>query len=200
MAKLSLYKTIQKKTQGTIIFRQDFPGYHTEYVGAVLSEMVETGALIRLAQGIYYKPVITELGVSYPFADTITAAICKRDHAKFLPSGAAAANKLGLSEQVPTRHIYLTNGTARELKLGNQTIVLKHVSPSHFAFKDKVLPILLQAMKWIGAENITNIHVAQIGNIINSSEHKKNLHHDLVLFPAWARNIIKKTLTNENMD
>lgn len=194
MAKKSLQKQIDRKHPGSVIFRQDFPEYHIEYVGTTLSEMADKGELLRLAQGIYYKPIRTELGISYPFAEDVVAAICKRDRARFLPTGASAANRLGLSEQVPTRHVYLTNGTARQLVIGNQTIQLKHVSPSHFAFRDETLSVLLQAMKWIGQDQFTDQQKQRIEQLVNSIENKKALQHDLALFPVWARTILKNAM------
>lgn len=199
MTKKSLQKQIERKHAGAVLFRQDFPEYHTEYVGATLSDMAETGTLLRLAQGIYYKPIRTELGISYPFAEDVVAAVCKRDRARYLPTGASAANRLGLSEQVPTRHVYLTNGTARQLTIGNQTILLKHVSPSHFAFRNETLSVLLQAMKWIGKGNFTEQQQLHIEELVNSIDNPKVLQHDLALFPVWARTIIKNALHHENV-
>ena len=200
MAKKSLQKQIERKHVGAVIFRQDFPEYHTEYVGTTLANMADEGILLRLAQGIYYKPLQTELGISYPFAEEVVAAVCKRDRARFLPTGASAANRLGLSEQVPTRHVYLTNGTARELVVGKQTIRLKHVSPSHFAFRNETLSILLQAMKWIGKGNFTDQQVRHLEEIVNTPDIMKHIQHDLALFPVWARVIIKNAIHHENVD
>jgi len=107
---------------------------------------------------------------------------------------------LGLSEQVPTRHVYLTNGTARQLTIGNQTILLKHVSPSHFAFRNETLSVLLQAMKWIGKGNFTEQQQLHIEEMVNSIDNPKALQHDLALFPVWARTIIKNALHHENVD
>ena len=200
MAKKSLQKQIERKHAGAVIFRQDFPEYHTEYVGTTLANMAEAGTLLRLAQGIYYKPIRTELGISYPFAEDVVAAVCKRDRARHLPTGASAANRLGLSEQVPTRHVYLTNGTPRQLTIGNQTILLKHVSPSHFAFRNETLSVLLQAMKWIGKDNFTEQQQLHIEELVNSIDNPKTLQHDLALFPVWARTIIKNAIRHENVD
>ena len=195
----SLQKQIKRKKAGTIITRQDFPDYHEEFVGFTLSESVASGVLLRLAQGIYYKPITTELGVSLPFAQEVVEAICKRDRTQYLPAGASAANQLGLSEQVPTKHVYLTNGTARILTIGKQTIQLKHVSPSHFAFKNKTLSVLRQAMKWIGQNNLTESQLQRIEQIIMSVDDKA-LQHDLKLFPVWARTIIRNRIKHENVD
>ena len=92
--------------------------------------------------------------------------------------------------------MYLTNGTARILTIGKQTIQLKHVSPSHFAFKNKTLSALRQAMKWIGQNNLTESQLQRIEQIIMSVDDKA-LQHDLMLFPIWARTIIKKRIKHD---
>ena len=43
-----------------------------------------------------------------------------------MPNGAAAANALGLTTQVPMRAVYLTSGPSRRLKLGAQMIEIRH--------------------------------------------------------------------------
>lgn len=43
-----------------------------------------------------------------------------------VPHGASAANALGLTQQVPTREVYLTSGRSRKLKLGRSEVLVKH--------------------------------------------------------------------------
>jgi len=43
--------------------------------------------------------------------------------------GAAAANFLGLTTQVPTKLVFLTSGKNRRIKLGAQVIEMKHAPP-----------------------------------------------------------------------
>ena len=44
-------------------------------------------------------------------------------------NGAAAANALGLTTQVPVREVFLPSGRSRKLKLGAQTVELQHAPP-----------------------------------------------------------------------
>jgi Family of unknown function (DUF6088) len=64
--------------------------------------------------------------------------------------GAAAANSLGLTTQVPTKLVYLTSGKSRKLKLGAHVVEMKHAPqwmllPSHRAAGEAV-----RALDWIG--------------------------------------------------
>ena len=59
---MKLKERIIRRRDGTIIFCDSFDEYDDEYVGNVCSELVKEGTLIRLSQGIYYKPVKTWVG------------------------------------------------------------------------------------------------------------------------------------------
>lgn len=50
---------------------------------------------------------------------------------------------------------FLTSGSSRKLKLGNRTVTLTHGSPKKFAYKGKLMPELVQALRSIGEDNIT---------------------------------------------
>ena len=63
---MKLKERIIRRKEGTILFRDFFDEYNDEYVGNVCSELVKEGILVRLSQGIYYKPVKTRLGILFP--------------------------------------------------------------------------------------------------------------------------------------
>ncbi len=100
-----------------VLFRSDFPNYHSEFVGGTLAELTNDGVLVKLAQGIYAKPRKSKFGVVLPSVDKIVQAIAVRDNAKVLPSGMTALNALGLSTQVPMNYTYLTTGSERTIIL-----------------------------------------------------------------------------------
>ena len=113
-------KTLREKILSSedysIFFRLDFPEYHTESVGRVLSELTGEGQLLRIASGIYVKPRMSRFGPVRPSVDKIVSAIAERDKVQVLPAGVVALNMLGLSTQVPMVYFYLTMGSARTIK------------------------------------------------------------------------------------
>ena len=102
---MTVYKQIESKVlkskDGTLFFTSSFPGYDEEYVGQVLSDLCRKDILVRIAFGIYLKPVRSRFGIVYPQPSEVVAAIARRDKAKILPSGNTAAYHLGLTTQVP---------------------------------------------------------------------------------------------------
>ena len=83
---MKLKERIIRRKDGTILFRDLFNEYDDEYVGNVCSELVKEGTLIRLSQGIYYKPIKTRLGILFPSVEKVIGVIAKRDNAVILPN------------------------------------------------------------------------------------------------------------------
>ena len=194
---MNLKERIIRRKDGAILFRDFFDEYDDEYVGNVCSELVKEGGLMRLSQGIYYKPVKTRLGVLFPTVEELIKVIAKRDHAVILPTGNTAIHQLGLTTQVPTNYEFLTNGAARKLKVGNRTITLKHGVANNFAFKGRQMPVLHQALKAIGKENITQEMLGQIALLLQNSPETKTFRHDLAIMSKWEQEVINKLNTKQ---
>ncbi len=97
----------------------DLGSPHT--VGMVLIRMVRGGVIRRLARGFYDFPRKHEqLGLLSPSVDMIAEALARRDGARLQPSEATAANMLHLSEQVPMRVVYETDGNTQADQRGVQ--------------------------------------------------------------------------------
>src|SRR5579872_209090 len=91
----------------------------------------QTGIIRKVARGVYLYPEIhPRIGPLSRSAESVAKAIASKTNSRLLISPGTAANLLGLSTQVPARNIFLTEGPSRTVKIGNQTIVLKHVAPS----------------------------------------------------------------------
>jgi len=195
----SLESIIQQKIwrmrKGSIFFSEDFLSIGTQAaINKALSELAKKGIIIRLAPGIYCKPQKDEvfgLGVMYPGIDQIAQAIAARDKCEIVPTGIYAQNRLGLSTQIPMNAVYLTNGSARRIKIYNgKGILFKRVSPKHFKFKNKLALMLTLALKDIGESNVTDEQKKTIKKIVNK-ESKQSVTQDYVLMPDWIRTLIE---------
>ena len=132
---VTLRQRIEVLPDDSVLFRSDFPEFHSEFVGETLSELTREGVLVKVAQGIYAKPRRSRFGTVMPSVDKIVQAIAIRDHAEVLPSGMTALNALGLSTQVPMNYTYLTTGSERTIQLANCQIKLKRGVPKNFCFQ-----------------------------------------------------------------
>jgi hypothetical protein len=95
-------------------------------VDQVLSRLVRRGTLLRAGRGIYVLPVESRFGTRAPSAVKMVEGLAKQRGETIVSHGAAAANALGLTTQVPMRAVYLTSGPSRRLKLGAQMIEFRH--------------------------------------------------------------------------
>ena len=196
-------KKISRSLDGSLFFNNSFPNYDDVYVRQILSELCSQGLIARISLGIYVKPMRSKFGIVYPPVGEIVKAIAMRDRAKILPTGNTAMNQLGLSTQVPMNSEYITSGSAREIKLGNRSIRLKRSVPKNFEYKGELMLILVQAMKAIGKDNLTDEHVGIIRKLLKEHPEDNTWQDDVQLAPAWIRKIVttlKKEIENEQMD
>ena len=191
---MNLRERILRQKDGKVIFIDFFDDYQDGHVRNILMELTREGVLVRLSKGVYYKPVRTRLGILYPEVEDVIAAIAKRDHAKILPTGNTAMYQLGLTTQIPMNYEFLTNGAARKLTIDNRTITLKHGVANNFAFKGKLMPVVHQAMRAIGAANIDETRLGQIRSLLQANPEPRTIKHDMQLLPAWERKIVGKLI------
>lgn len=181
---------------GEVFFVSSFPQFDVEYVTKLLSIFEKEGLITRIAKGVYVKARKTRFGIIYPSAYELVKEIAKRDKAKVYPTGDTAANRLGFSTQVPMNACFLTSGTPRTLKLGNRIVTLKHGVPKNFAYKGELMPELVQALRNIGEENITEDIEKRIAQLLTETPEPQTIEHDLLLAPVWIRQIIKRNIKN----
>lgn len=187
-------RIITRGKYGTVYFASSFSGFNLSYVSKLLAVFEKEGLLERISNGVYLKARKTRFGISYPPVQDIVREIAKRDKAKILPTGETAANLLGLSEQVPMKSCFLTTGTYRMLKIGEQTVLLKDAAPRNFEFKNDTVCILVQALKSIGKDNVTDEIREKIPAILADARNNRHFDADLLLAPAWMREIIYESL------
>ena len=191
----TLKQRIEAMPEDCILFRSDFPEYHTEFVGSILSELTTEGVLVKIAHGIYAKPRKSKFGIVFPSVDKVVQAIATRDNAKVLPSGMTALNALGLSTQVPMNYTYLTTGSERTVNLSNREVVLKRGVPKNFCYGTRLISLLVQALKALKKENVGEEELNIIQQLVTKETNKETLAKDVDMMPAWMKRIIKPMLT-----
>ncbi len=161
-------------------------------VGLALMRHTHAGTIRQFARGLYdYPKQDPLLGTLSPSVDRIAEAVAGRDAARLQPSGAYAANLLGLSDQVPMRVVLLTDGPTRKVVLGKQQITFKRTTPRNMATAGRVSGTVIQALRWISQRHVD----AQMVRILRgrlSAADKHQLLKDLRLAPAWIAEIMRK--------
>ena len=195
-SKNKIQTKISKSSFGEMFFLDDFSKYgSSDNIRKVLSRLENEGLVERLTHGIYLKPKKDSLlGTIYPTIDEIAKQIAKRDKARIAPTGVLALYLLGLTTQIPLKAVYLTDGSQREIKIGNRTIQFKKTVPKSFAIKDELLHLIVQAFKEIGQKEITDDFLNQIKpSILNLDE--QVIQKQLKYAPVWIQKIINNLYT-----
>lgn len=164
-------------------------------VDQALKRLKERKELMPLYRGVYVRPVKTRFGVRAPAAEKVVERIAATRAETVVAHGAAAANSLGLTTQVPTKLVYLTSGRSRSFKLGAQVVELKHAPqwmllPSHGAAGEAV-----RALAWMGER--------QAAESLTALKHKlpQSTVDELIALrpalPAWLSKSIGQTLVSD---
>ncbi len=154
-------------------------------VDKALNRLADAGTIRRLARGLYdYPERHPKLGLLSPAPDAIAKAISEKDESRLQPSGPYAVNRLGLSQQVPAKIVYLTDGTEKSVVVGNQTIQLRRTTPKNMATAGSTSGLVIQAFRYLGKEGVTSNHIATLRRAL-SADDRTRLMKDRIYAPAW---------------
>lgn len=137
-------------------------------VRQVLSRLVKSGEIMRATRGIYVRPKeVQYLGKVLPGSEEIVKIISKQTGEIITPHGAEAARILHLSTQAPMRPVYNTSGTTRKIKIGKQTVILKHITPRKQVKPGTITCLVIAALWYLGKNHVNE-------NVINTIKHRLN--------------------------
>ena len=190
--------TIHGRGRGSVFVPADFLRIGSrEAVDLVLHRLARKGVIRRLARGVYDFPKEHPvLGPLSPSAEEVAKALAGRDRIRLQPAGAYAANVLGLSEQVPAKAVFLTDGPARTVKIGTITIQLRRTTARNMATAGRLSGLLIQALRELGKEHVTPERRDYLKKTIPADK-RRELVKDLKLAPAWMHAIFRE-LAEEN--
>jgi hypothetical protein len=121
-------------------------------VDQALSRLAERGKLIRAGRGVYLRPIASRFGTRAPSVEQAVEALAAQRGEVIVSNGAAAANALGLTTQVPVRSVYLTSGRSRTITLGHQVIELRHAPRWQLTLAHRPTGEAVRALAWLGPE------------------------------------------------
>jgi len=161
-------------------------------VRQVLSRLVKSGEIMRATRGIYVRPKeVAYLGKVLPPSEEVVKAISKQTGEIITPHGAEAVRMLHLSTQVPMRPIYNTNGTSRKVKLGKQTITLKHVSPRKQVKPGTITGLVITALWYVGKSNMTVNTIKTLKERLSEQQFSEVFKHTNQM-PVWMAHAFKQ--------
>jgi hypothetical protein len=188
---------IEEQGRGAVFVPSDFLDLGSRAaIDLVLHRLERAGKVRRLARGVYdYPQEHPMLGPLFPSVEQIARALAGRDRTRLHPTGAVAANTLGLSEQVPAQAVFLTDGPSRRVQVEPaQTIELRHTTPKNMAAAGRLSGLVIHALRWLGRDVVGAPQITHLKRTL-PAEQRCLLLHDLRLAPTWMQPILRELAT-----
>jgi hypothetical protein len=163
-------------------------------VDQALTRLAGRGELMRLVRGLYVRPIKTRFGTRAPTAQKVVEGIAAARAETVVAHGAAAANSLGLTTQVPARVVYLTSGKNRRLRLGAQVVEMKHAPQWMLLPSQRAAGEAVRALAWIGERGAPKALAALKRKLPKATV--KELIALRPALPGWLSKSISQTLVS----
>ena len=193
----SVASRIYGRGRGCVFSPNDFLDLGSrQAVGLALHRLTRAGTIRSLCRGLYYFPKSSALlGELYPTIEAVTKAVIARDDVKLQPFGAYAANLLGLSEQVPAKVVFLTDGSARKVKLGKLIIEFRPATSRQMATAGRTSGLVFSALRYMGKQHLSQQFITHLSNVLSPAD-RKRLICDLHYAPAWMHAALRQIAPN----
>ncbi|HAF85004.1 MAG TPA: hypothetical protein DCG32_01255 [Sphaerochaeta sp.] len=173
-----IIKLISNKKPGTVFTARDFQDVaENSAIRQSLKRLTENGTIRRIAHGIYDKPGFSPFLNELEEADIYQTAqiIARNNNWTIAPSGNIALNLLGLSTQVSSSWSFVSDGPYKEYTIGFNTIEFKHRANREITGMSEKTILIIQALKTLGKERITDTQLAKIQKQLTVNEKKELL-------------------------
>lgn len=171
-----------------------------EAVDQALSRLVKAGQLRRAGRGLYDMPrMSTVLRRPAPVdLDAAIEALARRDGVRVLPDGLVAANQLGLTNAVPAKASYLTDGYTRALKVDGRTVWFRHAGPGVMQWAGKPAAPVVQALRWLGRDMAADAQVVMTLKRRLPDDVKRDLLRNSRDLPGWAVPLARRIAADQS--
>jgi hypothetical protein len=189
-----ILRRICAKRRGFVFCPKAFSDLGTrDAVASALKRYKRVGIIRQIARGLYdYPNHDRRFGLLSPSTDQIAQALAHRDAANLQPTGAYAANLLGLSDQVPVKTVFLTDGPSRHVTMGRKReIILRHTTTRNMAAAGTTSGLVIQALRWLGRRHVDDRTISILRSRLPEDERRRLLKY-LLHAPAWVADIMRQ--------
>ncbi len=186
-----ILKSIRANRNASVFSAEHFMGFGSRpAISQSLRRLAKAGKLRRIRQGLYDLPREHPiLGQTAPDPMGVIKALMEGSNAQWQVSGAYAANLLGISEQVPTRIVILTDGISRQVKLDALTISFRRASPRNLLGAGKLAGTVIQALRHLRKDGVTQKQIRLLNKQLDAKT-KKDLIALCAKLPLWMQPIV----------
>ncbi|HAS82110.1 MAG TPA: hypothetical protein DCS43_05395 [Verrucomicrobia bacterium] len=156
-----------------------------------LSRLAKDGTIQRVGRGIYAWPRFSILFQEPvpPSIDALAKAWARSNSLRIIPSGAFAANLLGISTQVPSKYVYYTNGRTQRVRLGGTSVQFLNRGPKTMDIKGELAAHVFQALRHLGRNGATPEVIARVRRLIRPRD-RVDVQRSMHLAPVWMKPVL----------
>ena len=184
---------IERSEAGSVFVSTDFTDItDKKTVNMGLIRLADEGLIKKILFGVYYKPEFSELlgETVAPSPNKVAHALARNFGWTIVPCGDTALNLLGLSTQVPSQWVYVSDGAYKEYTFDNTTIKFKRTTNKEISKVSYKTALTIQALKALGKENITKQVISRLKKILTDEEKEKMLAESKSA-TSWVLELIK---------
>ena len=184
---------IEKAENGSVFVSTDFTDItDKKTVNMALLRLADEGLVKKILFGVYYKPEYNELlgETVAPSPNKVAHALARNFGWTIVPCGDTALNLLGLSTQVPSQWVYVSDGAYKEYSFDNTVIKFKRTTNKEISKLSYKTALTIQALKALGKENITEQVISRLKKILTDEEKEKMLAESKSA-TSWVLELIK---------
>lgn len=184
---------IERAEAGSVFVSTDFTDItDKKTVNMGLIRLADEGLIKKILFGVYYKPEFSELlgETVAPSPNKVAHALARNFGWTIVPCGDTALNLLGLSTQVPSQWVYVSDGAYKEYTFDNTTIKFKRTTNKEISKVSYKTALTIQALKALGKENITEQVISRLKKIL-TDEDKEKMLTEAKSATSWVYEYIK---------
>ena len=184
---------IEKAENGSVFVSTDFTDItDKKTVNMGLIRLADEGLIKKILFGVYYKPEFSKLlgETVAPSPNKVAHALARNFGWTIVPCGDTALNLLGLSTQIPSQWVYVSDGAYKEYTFDNTTIKFKRTTNKEISKVSYKTALTIQALKALGKENITEQVILRLKKILTDEEKEKMLAESKSA-TSWVLDVMK---------
>lgn len=148
-------------------------------VGQILHRLTKQGFIRQVSRGVYdYPRHHPDIGIRVPDVKQVVDAVARKTGDRIYPTGAQAANNLGLTTQVPAHPWYVTTGKPRTVRLSDKFVIKLQRATLPNTLTHRMAYIALQALDNLGPRIVDQDMIDTVAQKLDLAD-KKDIHANL---------------------
>ena len=184
---------IERAEAGSVFVSTDFTDItDKKTVNMGLIRLADEGLIKKILFGVYYKPEFSELlgETVAPSPNKVAHALARNFGWTIVPCGDTALNLLGLSTQVPSQWVYVSDGAYKEYSFDNTVIKFKRTTNKEISKLSYKTALTIQALKALGKDNVSEQIICRLKKAL-SEEEKEKMLTEAKSATSWVYEYIK---------